>query len=169
METEVNMKRYSDYQIIVDRYLRNYELFKTAIENLTVERSDLIIRMEPTVKTVSYSLHVGAGGEKLTEPERYLLDALDIQNDIDVIENSIKDLRRILDKIDRALNGLKPDLREVIELHYFEQLNWEIISSRMHYSARWCQRLKTEALNDICIMIFGQRGIQYDSKFKFIS
>lgn len=165
------MRQYSDYYRAVDGYLKNYSKFKIAVENLATERQAKLFQLSGCSTPISkYGYGVpGGSGDSLSQPESVVSKRIELADEAETINKDMQEVQRIIDKVDKALSGLEPDLRQVIELSYFEKLDWWKIADEMHYSAKWCRNLRDQAIQDMALMMFGMKACPGDMKFCFMS
>ena len=165
------MKQYSDYYRAVDGYLKNFNKFKVAIENLESERQAKLFQLSgystPIARYGEGSY--GGGSDNLTQPEAMTAKRLKLAEEAESIMKDIAEIQRIIDKVDKALEGLDHDHRQAVVLSYFERLDWWKIADEMHYSAKWCRNLRDQALQDMALMIFGIKACPGELKFCFMS
>ena len=90
----------------------------------------------------------------ITEEEQFLLH--DKIADTKEIENqNLKEMRMLLKK---ALTKLKPDLRKIIEMHYFEDVSQKQIADMLDVSSMQVSRLLKRALRSLFRIIQAQEN-----------
>lgn len=63
-----------------------------------------------------------------------------------------------IDIMDRALEGLTCIERKIIISKYIEGLQWWQVSGIVRYSERHCKRIRTKAINELVVGIYGPKG-----------
>lgn len=123
-------------------YLRQYVQIEREIGRLLEERQrwiDLATRITPAYSDAPKGGQSGNGKipaavERIAEQE-------------EKIDAKIAELVGLQREIERLLNEVKnPDYRLLLELRYLQEMTWEQIAERMHYSWRHIVRLHGKAL-----------------------
>lgn len=71
------------------------------------------------------------------------------------IEKIIGKNKSVITQIDFALEQLNDEQRNIIQLFYFEKLQWWQIGARLHSSERTCRYKRNNAVNEMSKIIFG--------------
>lgn len=163
------MKIYNDYHQVIERYLREYNYFRVAIDNLEKDLKD----KQEEISTISAPIakYGDSGGgcySEETKIEQEAFRRMKIENDISDIQYNLKELKRLIEKIDKAVKELEKDQQEAIELIYMQRMTLYEASARMNYSTDWCRKIKNKAIRHIAQMVFGLKAHQ-GQKYNFIS
>ena len=132
----------------VEQMLKNYNMTKINIEN--TEKEIELLEEEDGIKAVGYEMG-GSGGEG-SAIERVALENVEKLNKK---EMKIKKAKLEIEKIDNAIEGLSEHKREIIKGKYLDGLQWWQISGIVEYSERHCKRLRTEAIKELIVGIYG--------------
>ncbi len=142
----------SNYKKVED-LLNNYEMLKISIKNKQQEIEYL--DKEDGLTGISYD-------EVSTSPTNKFSSAtedtaLSNSEKRHYLEHSIEGIRRQIESIDRAMEGLTELERAVITEKYIEGKQWWQVAHQVKYSERWCKKLRTDAINKLTVGIYGQR------------
>lgn len=133
----------------VENKLRDYEMIKARIDIL--ENEIKFTELECGVSGVSY--------DKINTSCTNLISnltadtALSKTEAIQYLELELSNLKHEIGKIDRALEALCEDERNILQLFYIQGREWWYVSDRVNLSIRQCQRMKNRAINRLTIAL----------------
>lgn len=147
----------------VENLLRNYrtlkdhiEIKKKELEELEPDGVSAIELEERTSKTY-----------KINDP--VFQEAVAMEKEKEKIKKQIKKKEKIIGGIDFALEKLDYREREIIKLRYIEGKQWWQVGAEVHYSPRWCKEIRTEAINKMAVIIYGDTSLLLPFYFPFTS
>lgn len=71
------------------------------------------------------------------------------------IEKEINKNQSLINKVDRALKKIPNEERKILELRYFEGMQWWEVISIIPQSERWCKELRNRGLRKVSVYIYG--------------
>jgi hypothetical protein len=74
-------------------------------------------------------------------------------------ERQIKNLERIIRKIDRAIDGLDTEDQNLIRGHFIEHRRWRDLSAEKFFTEKWARERSRKALKVIAFMLFGEYSL----------
>jgi len=160
--------KYNDYVKLVREYLRNYNRWHIAVQNMQEEieakQREIAVIAAPVAK---YGNTTG-GVNELTSVEREASMHEQARQDISSLERGLATLRRKLAQLERAIHGLQPEEQELLRRRYIDGGSWLAISGVMHVSPDWARKRARRALGHVAGMIFGSVAEQ-QALFTFVS
>lgn len=152
-------------------YLKNYNKFKTAIINLNddIEALEAELREnEPTAPIAKYGDEPTGGSNELTVVEQYAARREACYDKIIETKKNIASLKRIIKKIDRALDCMDYTDSEIIKEYYFKRKTWREIGQKYYFTEQWARTRGNKAIKQIAEMMFGFEAMPEQLKLKFI-
>lgn len=130
--------------------LYNYKMFQISIENM---KGDIdLLKIECGVSGISTD---GANISQTYKISSITEEtALSNVEKIEYLEQNIGKLENMIEKIDRTLEGLTEEERDIITTRYIEGKQWWQVAHKLRYSERHCRRLRTEAIEKMIIGLF---------------
>lgn len=136
-----------------ERLLENYSALKGYIEMRQKELEEIeyggISAIELGEKTAPTNKINDPVFEEVVSIDRYRKE----------MKKEIEKKEKIIKKIDFALGKLDNLQRAVIKLRYLEGKQWWQVGTEVHYSERWCKHLRSEAINKMAIIIYGNNSL----------
>lgn len=140
--------------------LKDYPLIDETIDKLTERLNNTILRKQDTCDTLK-AAKARPDASQHTEVGNTVLSA--VARICDNFEEEIKDIEFQISKwliIQRDVrhkvyepNVLTKEERRIIELSFFEEVNWKLIPQIMNYSKKQCYNIQNSALYKIGIKI----------------
>lgn len=138
----------------VEELLKNYTMMQASIENMQDEIE--YIKKEDGTTGINYD------GVTTSPTHRFSSivedTVLSKSEKMHYLKHQIEGAKGLLERVDRAMEGLNEIEKAVIIGKYIEGLQWWQISGRVRYSERHCRRVRTEAIDKLVIGIYGQVG-----------
>lgn len=140
--------------------LKQYNQFRVAIENLKDDIADLQEELEmDTAAPIAKYDSAGGGNSTNTPVEAAAARRDKLMAMIRDNERQIKNLERIIRKIDRAINELKPDDQWLIRGHFIEHHRWAELSAEKFFTEKWARERSRKAIKQIAFMVFGEYSL----------
>ena len=150
------MKEYNDYVGMTRRYLKSYKQFQITIENLSEDiNAQKQLLNSFSVPISRYGDEPGGGTSELNQVEAAAYHRDETKKKILELEGNIAELERILHKLDRAMEGLGEQDKDIIKSYYIEGDSWQQIGHKNYYTEKWARDRGNRALKDMAFMIFG--------------
>lgn len=131
--------------------LYNYKMFQISIENM---KKDIELLKEEcgvgSIETDSISISKTYKISSISEDA-----ALSNMEKVEYLERSIARAEKKIEKIDRTLEGLTKEEKEILVSRYFEGKQWYVVAYKVGYSERHCKRLRNEAIEKMITGLFG--------------
>lgn len=138
-----------DYIKEVEKWLYNYNTFKTAIENLKIMYLEKEKELEDG-RPIQYDKErLSKTNSFSSETEKKAIELATIKGRIEIMENKVK-------IIDNALNALNETEKKIIDLRYFKGEQWWKIAYSVAFSERWCKEIRRNAVKKIALSMFGR-------------
>ena len=141
------MDKYSE----VEKLLYNYKMLKISIDN-----------MEQDIKHIDRENGLkGIGFDSIsTSPTNLTSDmvsdiAISKIGRMEFLANRIKDNKRKVQSVDKAMEGLEDVERTIIVERYIHARQWWKVASIVKYGERHCKRIRTEAIKKMVVGIYG--------------
>lgn len=131
----------------VEDLLRNYKMFKVNITNIESEIE--FVKNDISVNGIDYAgISVSPTNviKSISESK-----ALCIIEEVDRLEKEVTVNRKLIDKIDRTLNGLEETERIIVEEKYINSLQWWQVACKVGYGERQCRRMRNNAINKLVV------------------
>lgn len=151
------MKGYNDYISMTRSYLKSYNQFKITIENLNDEiaAQERLLETDVTAGISKYGDEPGGGTPELNSVESAAYRHEMIIKRISEMELNVTSIKRILRKVDRAIEGLSEENRQLITDYYIEGMSWRQIGTANYLTEKWARDKGNKAIKEIAKMIFG--------------
>ena len=148
----------ADYYKGTEKILYNYNYLKANLEIKLKELHE--IQLDDGVSGINYEGVSTCKTYKISQP----VEAAAILNleMINSITQNIKKLKSKINSIEMSLSLLSDEEREIIQMKYFDSMNWIQISDKINISERQAHRIKHNAINKIKIGLFGIRALEED-------
>lgn len=151
------MREYNDYVQTTKEYLKHYHEFKVAIDNMNdeIEAEEKMLSIEPSAPTPKYGDDTGGGRSELTPAEAEAAKRIAIQEGIERKRLEVERIERAIRKVDRALDALPGQDRQLVEGYYFERKSWKELSIDHFMTEKWARVATGKAVKKMAGMIFG--------------
>lgn len=155
------LREYSDYIETTRSYLKRYSQFKVTIANLNddIEAYEHAIELDIAAPISKYDSQPGGGTPELNAVEQLAAKHEKIMDMIHKNKESIRNIERILHKVDRAINELKPDDRFLIKGHFIDHRSWGDLSAEKFFTEKWARERSRKAIKEMAFMIFGDKAL----------
>jgi len=155
------LREYSDFIEATRGYLKRYNQFQVTIANLNddIEAMEHAIELEIAAPISKYGGQPGGGGSELTPTEQGASRISKAQDFIRKNKESIRNIERILRKVDRAIAQLKPDDQWLIRGHFIDHRSWGELSAEKFFTEKWARERSRKAIKKMAFMIFGNRAL----------
>lgn len=151
------MKEYNDYVQATREYLKHYHEFKATIDNLNdeIEAQEKLLSLDPSAPTPKYGDDTGGGKSELTATEREAEKRAVIRANINSKRQEVERIERAVRKVDRALDALPFQDRQLVEGFYFHRKTWKELSIAYFLTEKWARTTASRAIKRMAGMIFG--------------
>lgn len=155
------MREYSDFIEATRGYLKRYNQFKATIANLKDDNEAMehAIELDIAAPISKYGGQPRGGTPELTTVEQAASMISKVQDCIRRNKDNIQNIERILRKVDRAINELKPDDQILIKGHYIDRRSWGDLSAEKFLTEKWARERSRKAIKQMAFMIFGNRAL----------
>ncbi len=162
------MKKYNDYIKTTKQYLKSYNQFKAAIENIQKEiEFQTKIMNEVSTPISRYGAELGGGTGELTQVEAAATQRERIEEKIRSMKLDQMEIVNVLDKVDRAIDALDKDDKRLIDGYYKERMNWMDLSIELYMTEKWARERANKAIKGMAFTIFGPAALPPDKSFVF--
>jgi hypothetical protein len=162
------LKEYSDYAGIVKRYLQNYNQLKVTVLNLEDEKNAKIKMLEEySIPIAKYGEQTSGKTVELNQTEAAADRRLKIKEEIETANTDIMEIKRLLSKLDRAINGLIDVEHRLIVGYFIEGKSWRDLGIEMYYTEKWAREKGNKAIHKIAFMMFGSAAQSQNLRFVF--
>lgn len=152
------IKEKEGYYQKTESLLYKYIFIKLGIENM---------QDEITEEKVNFGLGSADPGKETFKTNLFnstVENSVISRNDkVKALKQHIGNSKKLIKKIDRVLNKLDKEDREIIRLRYFERLQWTEIEDKLNINERTCRRKVNKAIDKIAIgLAFATITIEVD-------
>jgi len=165
------MNGYNDYISITRRWMKDYNTFKATVENMTadiLEQQKLLSRSDDLVAPIAkYGGMPQGGTPELNSVEAQAYDRMRREASIYRQILNRDEIKRIIDRIDRAIRTLPLEDQAVLKEHYIDGQSWETIGYARNYSERWAREKGGRALKAVAFVLFGVKARPEQLTFVF--
>ncbi|NLY46846.1 MAG: hypothetical protein GX053_12795 [Tissierella sp.] len=133
--------------------LYNYKMIEISIENM--EQEIEYLKNNDGTSGLSYDGISTSPTNKTSNPTENV--ALSNSEKIHYLEHNIRKNKRLLDSVNRALEGLTNTERIILQQKYIEGKQWWQVSAMAGYSESWSKSVRKEAINKLIIGMYGER------------
>lgn len=164
------MKEYNDYVQITKEYLKRYQEFKATVENLNdeIEAQEHFLNAGPSAPIPKYGDDSGGGTNELTPAEAEAAKRIAIREKIESKRHEVERIERVIRKVDRALEALTTEDRQLVEGFYLQHKTWKELSIEHYMTEKWARVTAGRVVKRMAGMIFGMAAIpEQQSLFVF--
>lgn len=136
-----------NYYKKAEEYIKNYKALKIHIETLTKQLKEI---EETGLKATSLE-YTGRTGPGSTVENAILK----MEREEEIIRAKINRVGLMVERIERAIETLNETERYIITERYIARKQWWQIAYATKYGERHCRRIRTEAIKQISICLFG--------------
>lgn len=135
----------------IERHLRNYETYRTAIKNLKKQLDYIMPEL-----TASYDVAEGSNGtfNITSQTEQYAIDRIESRKALELHED-IQKYQIILESIDESLNVLDDIEREFVKLRYFKGYNVTKVADELDFSEKHVFNIRKGVFDKLVIALKG--------------
>lgn len=139
------------------RLLKEAPMMAVTVQNLTDEIAELeaLLADESIAAARNGVDAIGGGAGELTATEAAAARRVKMERRIIDLRHRIAAIERKQRAIDRAVNALQDDEREIIRAR-MAGLSWEMVACKLNYSVKWSQKKNDKAIKAIAVMMFGE-------------
>lgn len=157
------MKQYNDYISTIIRYLKTYNSLAVWLKNMRAEKDGKEAMLRAIDAPIaSYSLTAGCGGGGSSRVEGDVEKRIGIEEKVKELGINIKEVETTISKVDRALEGLDDESKQIVTMRFMDKRKWQYISMTMHCSEKSCRDTSEQALEQMSVMVFGPRALPPD-------
>lgn len=146
----------ADYYKGTEKILYNYNYLKANLEIKLKELHE--IQLDDGVSGINYEGVSTCKTYKISQPVE-TASILNLEM-INSITQNIKKLKSKINSIEMSLSLLSDEEREIIQMKYFDSMNWPQISNKVNMSERHAQRIKNNAINKMKVGLFGITALE---------
>lgn len=165
------MNVYNDYTGITRQWLRRYNDFTKAINNITDDikmlASEIASDDDVAAPIAKYSGMPGGGNSELNAVECSVAHRIACETKIAQLKADKAELVRVVSKIDRAINSLDNESADIIKSYYVNNKSWQEIANKHHYSEEWSRKKSNKAIKRMALFIFGMKAMPEQLSFVF--
>lgn len=165
------MNIYNDYTGITRQWLRRYNDFIKAINNIAddikVLASEIDNDEDIAAPIAKYSGMPGGGSSELNAVERFASRRMERKAKIAQLKADKAELARVVSKIERAINSLDNESADIIKSYYISNKSWLEIANKHHYSEEWTRKKSNKAIKRMALFIFGMKAMPEQLSFVF--
>lgn len=136
-----------------DGVLFNYKSIRTEVSNLELEIEELQEEVDG-VKAIGYEERSSPTNAFNSSVENEVLKK---EKEINRLLREVKSKRRLLTKIDNAIETLEYEEREIIKLRCFERRSWNVVGSMTNRDSDYCCKIKRKSINKLSELIWPGR------------
>lgn len=140
---------------IVKQCLSLYAVYLVEIQNLEDEIERIKLLIEPAAPISKYGDEPPGGSGELNTVERAANKMIEGKEKIERIQTEITIARNRIKQLDRALEALKDEEREIIECFYFKNMDWLEIGEKLNISDAWARKKRNIACKKLAVMLLG--------------
>lgn len=146
-----------DYIAETKRFLRKAPMMAVTVQNLTDEIAEFeALLADESITAAHYGVDAIRGGAgELTATESAAARRVKMERRIIDLRHRIAAIERKQRALDRAINALQDDEREIICAR-MAGLSWEMVACKLSYSVKWTQQKGGKAIRAIALMMFGE-------------
>lgn len=165
------MQKYNDYIITTRQWLKHYNRFKASIDcmNEDLRMLEVSVKEEEAAPIAHYGDMPAGGQSELNSIEKAVDRKIKQQGLITQIKADIAELQRIITKVDRAMDTLDDDSRDIVQGCYIDGYSWLQVSLQHHLSESGARKKGNRALEDLALVMFGIKAKPQQLSFIFIS
>lgn len=153
------MKEYNEYIRMTRARLGNYNGFKVQMENLQDDIDTLKEELKTDVAAPisKYGRDTGGGSSELNTVERSASRHMAVREEIARKEKAVNIIALNLRKIDRAIDVLLPEERQLLRSFYIDGRTWQQITIETNQSYKWVAEKGRKALIKVAGMLFADK------------
>lgn len=166
------LQEYNDYVTATREYLRRYHEFEATVANLREEvaAQEALLKIETAAPIAKYGVEPGGGSSELNAVEAAAARKIAIEKKIEKLTREADNIERVLRKIDRALDALPTQERQLIKGYYIDKKSWRELSIELYITEKWASSCGNKGVKRLARMIFGNEAISWqDSLFVFLN
>lgn len=161
------MREYNDYVNVTKQYLKNYNQFRTTIENLKQGIEETKQECVPVAPIASYSDMPRGAASELNSVESNASANMMRMNTIIAMERDIERIEKLLDKLTRSIDSLSAEDKRLIEDVFIKCKTWREVSESRYISEKWAREKTNAVVKDIARMMFGVYAVPQNESFCF--
>ena len=162
------MKSRNDYVNLARGWLRDRAKMEIAARNLEDELQTISDELASTATHIaSYGDVQGGGTGELNGTEAMAERRIDLGHRMKLAEANPNEIRRILGKLERAMQGLNKDEVEILEARHVARQSWDRIAQTLFCSERNARYKEARAAYALSYMLFGVKSRPKQLSFVF--
>lgn len=147
-----------NYYKATENFLYNYNSLKASIQNMKQEIKEID---HHSISAINYEKEPTSETHKFySDTEEKAIRAIErkeqLKLNILITESKLK-------RIDRAIDALNDNEKQVIYERYIKGRQWWEVAYKVKYNERWCKELRRRAINKIAIGLYGEKAMHEDS------
>lgn len=142
--------------IVVDGYLRKYNIYKRRLKQISDEYKDIALQIEAcySVRAMKYDGSPSGGFSELIGSEVAAFRLEKLHDRLEYLRSEQKNITAMINRVDSAIELLPDTERQIIKHKYIKNESWWATSMECNYSESQCRRLGKRAVKKIAQMIF---------------
>ena len=165
------MQEYNDYVTATREYLKRYREFEATVANLREEvtAQEALLKIETAAPIAKYGTEPSGGSSELNAVESAAARKIAIENKIERLTREADNINRVLRKVDRALDALPDQEKQLVKGYYIDKKSWRDLSIELYITEKWASSCGNKGVKRLARMIFGNEAIPWqDSLFVFL-
>ncbi|ABR48559.1 putative sigma factor [Alkaliphilus metalliredigens QYMF] len=142
-----------NYYKSTEKFLYNYNALKACIENMQCELEEMGEGNHIGIRGLSVKEKTSTTFEFNSMTENEAINSIERK---DLLISRIHSIKRKITRIDRAIESIDQNEREIIEKRYLMGKQWWEIAYEVKFSERHCKRIRNEAIEKIAVALFGE-------------
>lgn len=163
------MKNRNDYVNLARSWLRDRAQMEIACGNLAKEVQDINDELAGMATHIAcYEDVQGGGTGELNGTEAMAERRIDLGHRLRGVEANLREIRRVLDKLACAMQGLTADEANILEARHVARQSWDRIAQTLYCSERNARYKEAHAAYALSYMLFGTRARPKQLNFVFV-
>ncbi|MBB6218200.1 FtsZ-binding cell division protein ZapB [Anaerosolibacter carboniphilus] len=143
-----------------------YKMAVSCVESITLIQSHIeglkeeleIIYLEDGMAAITYDKESTSETYKISQPTESI--AIQCIGKRELVEKQIKIYESKLSRINNAIEKLQSEEKKIIRARYIEGKQWYVIAYEAAYSERWCKSIRSAAISNLAIALYGKGAIE---------